>query len=154
MGSQAQLAALLEPILDAAIDATDASRGNIQILDGDGTSLHIIVQRGFQKRFLKFFDTVHANSFACGIALKRRARTVVPDVRQSRLFTEEARAVMLDARACACQSTPIVTAQGTIVGILSTHFSAPHVPTSSALTRVDTLADRAAELISSVRAGR
>jgi len=150
-GNRALLTNLLQPILTAAIQATDAARGNIQLLDADRAILRIVVHQGFDEPFLSYFSSVHEDRFGCGTAMKRRKRTVVKDVQESPLFTEEARQVMIAARALACQSTPLITSDGKMVGMMSTHFSEPHLPTTRQLKRVDTLAERAAALIGRIR---
>src|SRR3954469_25169135 len=48
---------MLEGALDAAIDATGAQMGNVQLKAEDG--LHIIVHRGFKAPFLEYFAHVH-----------------------------------------------------------------------------------------------
>jgi len=64
------VSALLDDILAAAIEITDADMGNIQLLDGD--TLKIVAQRGFEAPFLEFFKAVHAGLAACGTGLQRR----------------------------------------------------------------------------------
>jgi signal transduction histidine kinase/DNA-binding response OmpR family regulator len=61
------ISALLDEILDAAIEITGADMGNIQLLDGD--ALKIVAHRGFAPPFLAFFNTVHEGLAACGMAL-------------------------------------------------------------------------------------
>lgn len=141
-----RLAAQLDPVLDRAIHATGGDLGNIQVLDRSADALRILVQRGFQQPFLDFFDAVHGGDAGCGTALSTRRRTVVSDVRFSPLYTPEARDAMLAAGAHACQSTPIAL-DGEIVGIISTHFRAAHVPSPRELRRIDLLAREAADII-------
>lgn len=145
--SDGDLPNLLTALLMAAIDATAAEFGNIQIVEiGDG-GLRIVAQHGFGHEFLNFFRYVRADKSACSAALRTCRRTVVRDVRTSRLYTEPARQVMLSANARACQSTPIVGSAGRALGIISTHFAEPHRPTRTQLAVVDTLADGVADII-------
>ncbi len=59
----------IEKMLDATIEMLDADMGNIQLLEGD--SLRIEAQRGFEKDFLEFFQTVSVqDESACGRALR------------------------------------------------------------------------------------
>jgi len=133
-GNRPLLTNLLQPILTAAIQATDAARGNIQLLDADRAILRIVVHQGFDEPFLSYFSSVHEDRFGCGTAMKRRKRTVVEDVQESPLFSEEARQAMIAARALACQSTPLITSDGKMVGMMSTHFSATSANDVSAET--------------------
>ena len=145
--SDGDLRKLLNAVLMAAIEATSADFGNIQIIDtGDG-GLRIVAQHGFAQDFLNFFRFVKEDRSACSAALHTCRRTIVRDVRQSRIYTEPARRAMLSAHARACQSTPIVGSDGRVLGIMSTHFRMPHRPTRGELALVDTLADGVADII-------
>jgi len=136
--------AMLESALEAAIDVTRAQKGNVQLKTDEG--LRIVVQRGFPGQFLEFFACVtSAHGAACGTALNSGAQIVVSDVATDPIFagTEAAR-VMQEASARAVQSTPLVSPDGNILGMLSTHFDRPHRPSESELAIVDQIARRAA----------
>ena len=138
---------LLHDILDAAIEITGAQMGNIQLLEGD--LLRITAQRGFDRPFLEFFDSVHGEQAACGTALQRGERVIVDDVRNSPIFAgTPALEVMLAAGARAVQSTPLVSRSGRVLGMFSTHYQhAPQQPSERALRLLDILARQAADLI-------
>jgi two-component system cell cycle sensor histidine kinase/response regulator CckA len=140
-------AELLEEILDAGIEITGADMGNIQLLDSDG-ALRIEAHRGFDGRFLKFFQDVHDGQAACGSALLTGERVVVEDVATSPVFAgTPALAAMLDAGARAVQSTPLVSRSGKLMGMFSTHYRIPRCPTERDLRLLDLLARQAADLI-------
>src|SRR5262249_40887932 len=103
---------LLDGILTAAIEITQADKGNIQLLQGG--ILRIAQQRGFEVPFLDFFDAVdHGSAAACGTALKEQARVVVEDVSASPMFEgTPALDVLLAAGVHAVQSTPLVSRSG------------------------------------------
>ena len=145
--SDGDLPKLLTTVLMAAIEATGADFGNIQIVEIADGGLRIVAQHGFGHEFLSFFRYVKEDKSACSAALQTCRRTVVKDVRQSRIYTGPARQAMLSADARACQSTPIVGSNGQVVGIISTHFRVPHRPTRGQLALVDTLANGVAEII-------
>lgn len=136
---------VLNAALRAAIAATDADFGNIQIVDSEDGGLRIAVQHGFGREFLNFFRYVREDKSACSAALRAGRRTIVTDVKRSRMYTESARRTMLAANARACQSTPIVGSNGRVLGIISTHFRVPHRPTRTQLSSVDTLAHAVAD---------
>ena len=140
-------ALLLHDILDAAVEITGAQMGNIQLLDGD--CLRITAQRGFDKPFLEYFDSVHGERAACGTALQRGERVIVDDVRNSPIFMgTPALEVMLAAGAQAVQSTPLISRSGRMLGMFSTHYQrAPVRPSERALRQLDILARQAADLI-------
>ena len=140
----------LESILRAAIASTGADMGNIQILDGREEALRIRAQWGFQQPFLDFFASVHdERGSSCGAALKSAQRVIVDDVSQSEIFAgTTALEVLLDAGVQACQSTPLITPTGKVVGMLNTHYRKPMKPTSRDLEVIDLLAAEARAVIS------
>ena len=138
---------MLHEILDAAIEMTGAVMGNIQLVESAG-DLKIAAQRGFEAPFLEFFDQVHNGEAACGAAMQRGERVIVEDVANSPVFQgTPGRDVMLAAQARAVQSTPLVTREGRLLGMFSTHYPTPHRPTERELRMLDILARQAADLI-------
>jgi PAS domain S-box-containing protein len=142
---------LLGEIMDAGIEITNADMGNIQLLEGG--VLKIVSQRGFKEPFLDFFNQVHDGQAACGSALQNRERVIVQDVSQSPVFADShMRDVMLAAGVLAVQSTPLISRSGQLLGMFSTHFRSPHIPTERELRLLDVLARQAADLIERKRA--
>lgn len=133
----------------AAIESTGADLGNIQILDVRQEALRIEAQWGFQQTFLDFFASVHDESGAsCGAALKSARRVIVEDVRESGIFAgTTALEVLLDAGVQACQSTPLITPAGKLIGMLNTHYRKPTRPTNRDLGVIDQFAAQAAACI-------
>lgn len=131
-----------------AITITDADMGNIQLLDPESGALKIIAQRGFDRAFCEFFDTVHRGQVACGTALQQGQRVIVEDVTQSPIFADTAvLEVMLLAGVRAVQSTPILSRSGNLLGMFSTHYRAPHDPGQSELQLLDLLVRQTADFI-------
>ena len=54
--------------------------------------------------------------------------------------------VYLQTGILACQTTPLI-ARGDVVGMISTHWRTPHLPSSEHLRQFDNLARRATELV-------
>jgi GAF domain-containing protein len=118
----------LDHTLHAAMSLQGAHFGNIQILDLDSRTLTICAQRGFKRDFLETFRSVSIDDpSACGRALRYNAAIIVADVEQDAAFATY-RAVAAAAGFRAVQSTPAVSSDGKIVGVLSTHFRDPHTP--------------------------
>ena len=150
---QHDLGCLLGEILSAAESISGSDKGNIQLLGKTG-ELRIEAQHGFSPKFLEFFNAVddHDTS-ACGAALKTCERVVVEDVERSPVFAgTPALRIMLNAGVRAVQSTPMISRTGALVGMLSTHYSQPHVPSERDLRLIDLLARQAADLIEKFRA--
>lgn len=147
LSSHSDIATLLGEVLDAAIAVTGTDMGNVQLLDPASGDLRIIVQRGFGKPFLEFFNSVHEGIAACGTAMKNGKRLIVENVESDPLFDDESRKVMLAAGALSVQSTPFITRSGRLLGMFSTHYRAPRSFDERNLRLLDMLAQQAADLI-------
>lgn len=136
----------LTAILDLAVAVTKAHFGSVQVVHRDG-SLRLVAHRGFTPQAAEFFRVIKDDLSCCHAAFTTRRRVVVRRVSASPLFTGPARRVMLAANLRSCQSTPIVAADGRVIGIISTHFRAPHRPDARQLRRIDLLARTAAIIL-------
>jgi PAS domain S-box-containing protein len=133
--------ALLADILDAAITATGADFGNIQLVSPLSGALEIVAQKGFEPDFLDHFRVTHVGQAACGTAMRERARVVVEDVESHPAFRDtRLGAVMRAAGVRAVQSTPLIDRNGTLFGVLSTHFRNVHRSSDYELHLVDVFA--------------
>lgn len=131
---------LLE-VLDAAIEICGAEKGTLQTFDNATGALKIDAQRGFDAPFLDFFTEVKNDGCACGHVLNGGSRVVIEDVTQSEIFAgQPSLKVLLDAGVRAVQSTPVVSSIGRILGVISTHFANPHLPSDGQLRFLDLLA--------------
>lgn len=144
----------LTQILDAAIAITGADKGNIQLLDPATGALQIATSRGFEQPFLDFFSAVQeGEAAACGTALQTAERIIVEDVARSEIFAgQPALAVLLDAGVRAVQSTPLRSRTGTVLGVISTHYSRPYRPGERASRFMDLLARQAADYLERIDA--
>jgi signal transduction histidine kinase/CheY-like chemotaxis protein len=137
---------LLIDVLDAAIDLSSADMGNIQLLEHG--VLKIVAHRGFETPFLEFFNSIDQGPAACVTAIEKGERVIVSDVASSEIFAgSPALSVMLAAGARAVQSTPLVSRSGRVLGVLSTHYHAPHRPSHRELRLLDVLARQAADIL-------
>lgn len=124
-----------------------ASFGNIQVFNGDLGGLEIWAQRGFAASFLEYFKKVGPEDLcACGRAMRLRKRVNIPDIIADPFYKP-----YLDIAARAgfrsVQSTPILNANGELVGMLSTHFSHVHYLSHDDAARLDHFAVAAADII-------
>ena len=134
---------VLHSALNAALNSTEAERANVQLVAPDG--LHLVAHIGFEQPFLEFFSLVTCDTpSCCRRAHEDGKRVIVADVATDPVFAgTDAGRIMLDAHAAACQSTPLVGASGELLGMLSTHYEAPHEPTASELAALDLVCQRA-----------
>jgi PAS domain S-box-containing protein len=141
----------LDEVLDAAIALLDADYGNIQLYDSTKKGLEIVVQRGFPPAFLDFFKLVSADDdCACGHALRSGERIIIEDVQTNDEYVN-LRDIAAAAGYRAVQSTPLLTAGGEMLGMLSTHFRSPHRPSEHQLRVLDLYVLQAIELVDRLR---
>jgi GAF domain-containing protein len=139
---------ILEAALDAALGLTLAKKGCLQLMEPDG-ALRMAAQRGFNKTFLDFFESVQGDDphCACGLAVVEERRVVVEDVSTSVLFTPHSAGVLLENEARAVQATPLLSRSKRVLGVLSTHYLSPVRPSDAELVVLDGIAGRAASWI-------
>jgi PAS domain S-box-containing protein len=142
---------LLQEIMDAAVAIVRADMGTLQLLEGD--SLRIVVAHGHKQPFLEFFESAETRASVCGEATKCGERVVISDVETSSLFAGTASlAVLREAGVRSVQSTPMMSRNGTLLGILTTQWKVPYTPDEHDLWRIDLLARQAADLIEHAKA--
>jgi len=141
--------ALYERVLDAAISMMSADMGSIQMLCPERGELQLLAWRGFYPESAAFWEWVRLDpASTCGQALSSGVRVVVPNVEACDFMAGTAD---LDfyrrSGIAAVQSTPLVSRSGRLLGMISTHWCAPHRPAERALLLLDVLARQAADLI-------
>jgi GAF domain-containing protein len=147
----ADLQSILDCVLDGGLALTDATFGNVKLVDQREGHLTIAAHCGFHREFLDFFQRVNANDSLsiCGQALRER-RAIISDV----MLDEELapwRPVAERAGFRSLQSTPIISSSGALIGIVATHFPIPHQPTEREMNAVRSLANFAADAIVRMR---
>jgi GAF domain-containing protein len=118
----------VQTILDDVIALLGAEYGNVQLSTGD--ELVIAAQRGLSAEFLKTFRLVKKDDgSACGRALRFGETIIIRDVENDSefgVFGPDAK----KAGFRSVQSTPFITKNGNVLGMVSTHFAHPHEPTA------------------------
>lgn len=114
-------------ILDDVIALLGAEYGNVQVAAVD--ELLIVAQRGLSADFLKTFRRVKKeDGSACGRALRLGETVIIPDVESDPEFAAF-RPDAMKAGFRSVQSTPFITKDGNVLGMVSTHFAHAHEPT-------------------------
>lgn len=143
----AEIASLLQNLLDGAIKTSGADLGIIQIFDTETQSLLIGAQRNFRRPFLDHFAVVAAgDGSSCGRALADKCPVRLEDIADAPSYAAE-RDVAHDAGFRAVQSIPLVEA-GLFIGMLSTHFRAPRAWSAEEQAKSDADAQDVAKLLS------
>ncbi len=140
---------LYEQILDAAIAIMRSEMGSMQMLHPDSNQLQLLAWKGFDPASAAFWEWVRVDSdTTCGMALKTGERAIIPDVETWEFLTGSRD---LDAFRLSgirsVQTTPLISRSGQVVGMISSHWRAPHQPSERELGLLDVLARQAADLI-------
>lgn len=143
---------LYQKIIDAAAAIMRSDFASIQLYRqerGQGGELKLLAHRGFGPDAIKRWEWVSAGSnTSCGASLRDGTRVIVPDVE-----TNEMIAGSLDLEIFrrtgirAVQTTPLLSRDGHILGMISTHWARPHHPSERDLILFDVLARQASDLI-------
>ncbi|MCR0985415.1 PAS domain-containing protein [Roseomonas populi] len=156
LATEPDLRARLDGIIEAANDFLGTDRGCIQLVSEDGERLEMFAYRGYgpDSPFIRHF--LHEGSKpACDAARQYGRRLVIEDVGTfPALQGTPDREVALGEGIRATQSTPMITRNGVMVGVLSNQFRSPHRPTEDGLRLVDLLAASVAEIVERHRAER
>jgi PAS domain S-box-containing protein len=144
--------ALYEKIVDAAVAITRSDYASMQMLypeRGTGGELRLLAFRGFNPEAAKFWEWVRADSKStCGVALRTGQRVVAPDIASCEFMADsEDQQIYLQTGIHACQTTPLIARGGIVVGMISTHWRAPHQLSERDFRLFDILARQAADLI-------
>ena len=138
-------------VLDASIAMHRADFGNIQVYNPAIRKLEIVAQRGFKQDFIDSFRTVGIDDeSACARAMRQGKQVTIEDVETDPAYVPY-REIAAAAGYRAVQSTPLVSRRGDLIGMLSTHFRQPHLPTDRELRMLDLYARQAADVIERLR---
>ena len=138
----------LKEILNVAIEISAADKGIIQLLDHESKALTIAAQSGFEQPFLSFFANIEDGESVWKAAMDSHQRVIVEDIRESKFLAGRPSLPKLeDAGVRAVQSVPLMSSTAKLLGIISTHFSAPHRPSEQELRLMDLLARQTADYL-------
>jgi PAS domain S-box-containing protein len=152
MAHEVDVEALYSKLVDVARTITRSDFASMQQYFphlGEKGELKLIGHYGFSEEAAKFWAWVRADSSCtCGVAILRRERVIAADVENTAFMagTSEQRQ-LLAAGIRAAQTTPLLSRRGDLVGMISTHWTTPHVPSERDLRLLDILARLAADLI-------
>jgi PAS domain S-box-containing protein len=150
---QADTAALYEKVMDAAAAIMRSDFASVQMFypeRGRGGELRLLTFRGFSPDAAKFWEWVGIDSAgsSCGAALRTGRRVIVPDVEECDFIADTEDLKVFRATGIrACQTTPLLSRRGKLVGMISTHWRRPYQPTERQLRLMDVVARQAADII-------
>ena len=147
-----KIEALYEYMLEAAVAIMHSQYASLQLLEADGDNgdvLRLIAHRGFNSRSALHWRRVYVEATTtCGVALRTRKRFIIPDIERW-----EGIRGSLDEKAYrgsgirSVQSTPLFSRTGGLLGMISTHWDHPYLPTDGELRAFDILARQVADFL-------
>jgi len=144
--------ALYGKILEAAMTIMASDFASMQMLypeRGTEGELRLLAFRGFNPQAAQFWEWVRPDSGGtCAEAFRTGERVIVSNVETSKITAgTDDLDMYLDTGIQAVQSTPLLSRDGKVVGIISTHWRETHEPSERELGLFDILARQAADLI-------
>src|SRR5512143_1177418 len=141
--------AVYQKLVESAVAIMRSDMGSMQAVDEENDVLRLVACHGFDPAFMTTFAVVgHETKTSCAWARRLGQRVVVPDVEAWEVTADSPDlADLLRMGIRSVQSTPLVSRGGRLVGVISTHWRAPHTPAEADLRSLDVLARQAADLI-------
>ncbi len=138
--------AIYAEVLSTAITITGSDAGTVQAYDPETSSLVLLVTQGMPTTMTDHFHRVDAASTtACEIALRTGRRTFIDFDKGE---TDEACRIHIEAGYRSAQATPLLSRDGTPIGMINTHWRASgHRLNEEQLHALDLLTRQAADLI-------
>lgn len=149
--TQDNLPAVYAEVLSTAAAIMESDAGTIHIHEPQARTLVLLVTQGIPAGLAEHLHRIDAgSSTACGIALRTGARTFVDfDCAP----VDDACRMHVDAGLRSAQATPLLSRDGSPIGMITTHWRASgHRPSHDQLRFLDLLARLAADLIEQRRA--
>ena len=151
-------AELYGKIVDAAVSIARSQFGTMQRIcprgdpAGHGGELQLLFSRGLSFEDVEFWRWVKPTAHSsCTAALKLRRRAIIPDFEAWDEIAGSADLLAFRrAGIRSAQTTPLISRTGALLGMISTHWSEPHEPSSRDLRLLDILARQAADLLDRV----
>lgn len=151
---------LYAKIVNAAVAIMRSQFGTIQILcpeddpSGNAGKLLLLAHHGFPAETVKFWELVDPSAFSsCTRALKTGQRAIIPDFEEwNEIAGSPDFLAFRSAGIRSAQTTPLLSRDGKLIGMISTHWRDPHVPSERDLRLLDILARQAADLLERTKA--
>src|SRR5262249_46739256 len=123
-------AALYEQILDAAVAVMHSDFASLQMFYPERGELRLLAYRGFNPTAAAFWEWVRpASGSTCGLSLVTCERASVADTELSDFMVgSDDLETYRQTGIRAVQSTPLMSRDGRLLGMISTHWRSPHEP--------------------------
>jgi signal transduction histidine kinase len=142
-------AELYQKLVEAATVVMRSHFGSMQRFDPERGALQMIAHHGLNDEALAFWNWVEAGrATTCGQALALGRRVVVADFETCDFIAGSADLLAFRrAGVRSAQSTPLLTRNGRLVGMITTHWTHAYEPSERDLRLLDIIARQAADVI-------
>ena len=138
---------LLRQILAAAAEFTGTEKGNIQIYDPKTKHLKVLVHQGFGEGTGENGGD-NGSQTITDEAARKLERVILEDVaRDPGMMSTRDLEVLLKDGIRAIQSTPLISRDGHLIGLLNNHFTSPHRPGEREMRYLDLLGRMTADFL-------
>ena len=143
------LNAFYEQVLDAAIALMGSDMASLQLFDPQENALHLLTQRGLNSASVNVWQWVKLDSnCCCGMAFKAGQRVIIPNIEAvDEILEAEDYPFFKLSEIKAVQSTPLMSRQGHLIGMIATHWQHPHQPSEKKLNLLDVLVRQITDLV-------
>ena len=140
---------LYKQLVDAAIALMKSDMASIQLYHPEKEQLELLSYKGFHPESAGHWKWINTDSKSiCSAAMKNGDRCIVSDLEKEERTIETGNLHYYQLSGIkAVQSTPLISRNGNLVGMISTHWRDPHQPSERELQLFDVLARQAADLI-------
>jgi len=146
------LSAAMQDVLSAAMNLTEAPMGTIQLMNPTTRKLEMVAHHGLRKDSLDHLCRMGSDpASACGRALSGARRVVVEDVLNDSHYAPFRDEIEV-AGYRAVQATPLISRNGSVMGILSTYHGESRTHSEGDLRFLDLYTRQAADLVERRRA--
>jgi signal transduction histidine kinase/ActR/RegA family two-component response regulator len=144
--------ALFDHVLDTAVAIMHSDFSSMQVAElnrENALVLRLLAYRGFHPESARHWQIVGTDDqTSCGAALRNSERVCIRDTEAWDALSGTADLVAYRRSGIrAVQSTPLISRSGEFLGMISTHWRQPYLPSESALRTFDILARQVADLI-------
>lgn len=136
---------VLDEIIETVIKITNADMGSIHLIDEPSGQISIMSNYGFDQSFVDIFNKIHDGQKLNGFMM--RERISIEDIETSPEFMLNPNVqYILSLGIRSLQFTPLISRSGQLLGLLSTHYKAPHRLEEREIILLDMLARLIADI--------
>lgn len=142
-----ELQEVLDNLLQHAMMMCQTKAGTLQLINKTNNTLEIATSFGLSDEFIAHFSSVTSDDGSvCGRALAKGETILVEDLTTDRSFARHLN-LALQNNITAVQSTPLISSNGSIVGMISVHFVIPTKMNKNSLQAFESFCKKVADKI-------